>query len=254
MMRSMATEHPIYALLNYHFFGDMALEYLVGVILFSVNSPYDQSMAFGASGSMCYIYAEFSNTSILEDFPTEIATNGLQYLPKHRYVKYGASYYSIIKAFVTSYVKAYDVTNALYYDSKEDIQNDSELQTWAARSTVVWGVNDFPSAFTGYDDLITLVTNLVFQSEIKHHFMNGRVSWHSQAAPFSAPALYNASLPTEKGVDVDPFECTIPSNVFPLLSYITVRFFRPIPTDKSVLSAYSTSPFSDESVLEDAIA
>jgi len=247
MMRSMATEHPIYALLNYHFFGDMAIEYLGGVILLSVDSPYDQSMAFGASGSLRYIYAEFSNTSMAGDFPADIADNGLEYLPNHRYVKYGATYYSIIKTFVTAYVQA-------YYDSEEAIQNDSELQTWAARATVVWGVNDFPSAFTGYDDLIKLVTNLVFQSDIKHHFMNGRVSWHSQAAPFSTPALYNASLPTEKGVDVDPFDYVIPSDVFPLLSYMAVRFFRPIPTAESVLSAYSTSPFSDESMLEEAIA
>ncbi|KAI9984768.1 hypothetical protein PInf_006196 [Phytophthora infestans] len=220
MMRSMATEHPIYALLDYHFFGDMALEYLGGVILFSVDSPYDQSMALGASGSMRYIYDEFSNTSMKNDFPAEIAKNGLEYLPNHRYVKYGATYYSIIKTFVTSYVKA-------YYDSEEAIQSDSELQTWAARASV---------------------------SEIKHHFMNGRVSWHIQAAPFSAPALYNTSLPTEKGVDVDVFDYVVPSDVFPLLSYMAVRFYRPIPAAKSVLSAYTTSPFSDETVLQDAIA
>ncbi|RLN26332.1 hypothetical protein BBO99_00004914 [Phytophthora kernoviae] len=247
MMRSMAEDHPIYALLNYHFFGDMALEYLGGVILFSVDSPYDQSMAFGASGSMRYIYAEFSNTSMAEDFPAEIANNGLEYLPNHRYVKYGSTYYTIIKNFVTAYVKA-------YYDSEEVIQTDSELQTWASRTTLVWGVNDFPSSFTGFDDLIQIVTNLVFQSAVKHHFMNGRVSWHSQAAPFSAPALYNAPLPTEKGIDVDPFDYVIPSDVFPLLSYMAARFFRPIPTAQSVLSAYTTAPFANETVLSVAIA
>ncbi|POM81171.1 Hypothetical protein PHPALM_894 [Phytophthora palmivora] len=143
MMRSMAEEHPVYALLNYNFFGDMALEYLGGVILFSVNSPYDQSMAFGASGSMRYIYAEFSNTSMNKDFPADIADNGLEYLPNHRYVKYGATYYSIIKTFATPYVKA-------YYNSEEAIQNDSELQTWAARATVVWDSKGCTPANTGY--------------------------------------------------------------------------------------------------------
>ncbi|KAG3094635.1 hypothetical protein PI125_g16530 [Phytophthora idaei] len=83
--------------------------------------------------------------------------------------------------------------------------------------------------------------------------MNGRVSWHSQAAPFSAPALYNTPLPTEMGVDVNPFDYVIPSDMFPLLSYMAVRFYRPVPSDKSVLSAYTTSPFSDETVLEEAI-
>ncbi|EGZ14141.1 hypothetical protein PHYSODRAFT_512894 [Phytophthora sojae] len=247
MMRSMAKEHPIYALLNYHFFADMAMEFLGGVNLLSAGSPYDRVAAFGASGSVRYLFAEFANTSIAVDFPADVADNGLKYLSNHRYVKYGATYYSIIKTFVTSYVKA-------YYDSEEAIQNDSELQTWAARATVVWGVNDFPSAFTGYDDLVKLVTNLIFQNAVKHHFMNGRVTWHSQAAPFSASALYNAPLPTEKGVEVDPFDYVIPSNVFQLLTGLAAGFFRPIPAANSILNAYSTSPFSDEAVLKDAIA
>lgn len=47
---------------------------------------------------------------------------------------------------------------------------------------------------------------------------------------------------------------SIPFDVFPLLSYMAVRFYRQIPLAESVLSAYTTSPFSDETVLEDAIA
>ncbi|EGZ14140.1 hypothetical protein PHYSODRAFT_303408 [Phytophthora sojae] len=191
MMRSMAKEHPIYALLNYHFFADMAMEFLGGVNLLSAGSPYDRVAAFGASGSVRYLFAEFANTSIAVDFPADVADNGLKYLSNHRYVKYGATYYSIIKTFVTSYVKA-------YYESEEAIQNDSELQT--------------------------------------------------------TPALYNASLPTEKGVMVDPFDYVIPTSAFLALSGMAVRFFRPIATTNSVLSAYSTSPFSDEAVLADAIA
>ncbi|KAE9292287.1 hypothetical protein PR003_g24791, partial [Phytophthora rubi] len=68
------------------------------------------------------------------------------------------------------------------------------------------------------------------------------------------PALYNASLPTEKGVEVDPFDYVISSDVFLALSGMAARFFRPIPTANSVLSAYSAAPFSDEAVLADAIA
>ncbi|RLN51876.1 hypothetical protein BBJ28_00025915, partial [Nothophytophthora sp. Chile5] len=237
----------IYALLNYHFLGDMALEYLAGVELLAVDTAYDQSMAFGASGSIRYIYAEFSNTSMKSDYPADIADNGLDYLPNHRYVKYGAIYYSLIKNFVSAYVIA-------YYESDQAIQSDVELQTWAARATIVWGVNDFPASFTGFEDLIQLVTNLVFQSSIKHHFMNGRVTWHSQVAPFSATALYNTPLPTEKGVEVDPFDYVIPSDVFPLLSAVVVAFFRPIPVVESILSAYSTAPFANETVLEAPIA
>ncbi|CAH0478157.1 unnamed protein product [Peronospora belbahrii] len=247
LMRSMAETHPIYALLNYHFFGNIGLEFLSVLVLFSVDSPFDRSVAFGASGSVRAAYDELQKLSITDDFPSDIAKNGLEYLPNHRYVKHGATYYSIIKTFVTKYIKA-------YYDSEDAIQSDMELQTWAVRASIVWGVNDFPLAFKGYEDLIKLVTNLVFRNAVKHHFMNGRVTWHSQAAPFSTPALYNTPLPTRKGVKVDPFDYVITSDLFPALSAVAAQFYRPIPLAQSVLSAYTTPPFSSETILKGAIA
>jgi hypothetical protein len=247
MWRSMSPEHPIYALLNYHFFCDMGLEYVGGTVLFSVDTPFDQSMAFGASGSMRFVYSMFSNFTVSYDHPTEMNDTGLSYLPKHRLVKYGDKYYAAIKEFVTSYVKA-------YYTSEEAVQQDPELQTWAARSSAIWGVNDFPSSFSSYDDLIKIVTHLIFQNAVKHHFMNGRESWHNHAAPFSSTALYNTPLPTEKGVEVNPADYFIPSDIFPLMAYMVVRFFRPIPDNYSALQAYTTSPFTTESVLDAPIA
>ncbi|OWY94450.1 hypothetical protein PHMEG_00035815, partial [Phytophthora megakarya] len=259
MMRSMAEEHPIYALLNYHFFGDLALETLAGKVLFSVDSAYDQSFAFGASGSLRFNYAELNDTSVAKDFPAEIAENGLQYLPNHRYIKYGAMYYSIIKSFVTSYVNA-------YYSSDDAIRNDVELQTWAARVRALANGGEVgnPTFRRFWDSseignppssgLINMLTNFVFRSSVKHHFMNGRVSWHSIAAPFSTPALYNTRLPTQKGVRVNPFDYAIPSEKFPAVSALAVSFYRPMPATETVLRAYTTAPFSDEPVLEDAIA
>ncbi|CAH0478139.1 unnamed protein product [Peronospora belbahrii] len=182
LMRSMAETHPIYALLNYHFFGNIGLEFLSVLVLFSVDSPFDRSVAFGASGSVRAAYDELQKLSITDDCPSDIAKNGLEYLPNHRYVKHGATYYSIIKTFVT------------------------------------------------------------------------KVTWHSQAAPFSTLALYNAPLPTRKGVKVDPFDYVIPSDLFPALSVVAAQFYRPIPLAQSVLSAYTTPPFSSETILKGAIA
>ncbi|KAG7400314.1 hypothetical protein PHYBOEH_006254 [Phytophthora boehmeriae] len=247
MMRSMAEAHPIYALLNYHFFGNLALEYLGGITLFAVGTPFDKTTAYGASGFLRSALDEISKTFINEDFPTEIANRGLTYLPKNRFVKYGCKYYEAGKKFVTSYVRA-------YYTSNKAVQADKELQTWAARCSVLEGVNGFPSSFRGVDDLVKIVANLVFQNSVKHHFMNGRVSWHSQAAPFSGLALYSAPLPTEKGATVNPLDYAVPSDLFAVMSFLVAGFYRPIPASISALQAYTTLPFTNEKVLEQPIA
>lgn len=248
MIRSMAVEHPIYALLDYHFFGNFALENRGGAILFVRGAPYDRSMAFGAGGSMRYIVDEFANTTLADDLPTIIHDRGLSHLPSHRYVRYGSPYYSAVKAFVTSYVK-------VFYTSDAAIQSDSELQTWAKRASEVSVVNGFPTKFADVDTLVRLVTHLVFQNAVKHHFMNGAVSWHSVGAPFSAPALYGSKpLPASKGEQVDPLNYAVPSDVFAPLSYMAARFHRPILPKFSALQAYTTPPFSNESSLAAPIA
>ncbi|CAH0519331.1 unnamed protein product [Peronospora belbahrii] len=222
LMRSMAETHPIYALLNYHFFGNIGLEFLSVLVLFSVDSPFDRSVAFGASGSVRAAYDELQKLSITDDCPSDIAKNGLEYLPNHRYVKHGATYYSIIKTFVTKYIKA-------YYVSEDAIQSAMELQTWAVRASIVWGVNTFlwPSR---------------------------AIKTSSNSLPICTLALYNAPLPTRKGVKVDPFDYVIPSDLFPALSVVAAQFYRPIPLAQSVLSAYTTPPFSSETILKGAIA
>ncbi|KAG7400315.1 hypothetical protein PHYBOEH_006255 [Phytophthora boehmeriae] len=247
MMRSMAEVHPIYALLDYHFFGNFAIEYLGGEVLFSPGTLFDNTAAYGATGFLRGALEELSRTSVMDDFPTEIANRGLKYLPQSRYVKYGGKYYGIIKKFVTSYVHA-------YYPSKKSIQADQELQLWATRCSVLQGVNGFPASFEGFDDLVKVVANLVFQNSVKHHFMNGRVTWHSQAAPFSGLALYSSPLPTEKGVTVNPLDYAVPSDLFPTVSYLVTSFYRPIPASISALQAYTTLPFTNEKVLEQPIA
>ncbi|KAG2526525.1 hypothetical protein BBO99_00002973 [Phytophthora kernoviae] len=247
MMRSMAEVHPIYALLDYHFFGNLAIEYLGGQVLFSTGTSFDNTTAYGATGFLRGALDELSRTSVMDDYPTEIANRGLKHLPQSRYVKYGSKYYDIIKKFVTSYVHA-------YYPSKKAVQADKELQTWAARCSVLQGVNGFPSSFKGFDDLVKIVANFIFQNSVKHHFMNGRVTWHSQAAPFSSLALYNSPLPTQKGVTVNPLDYAVPSDLFPVVSYLVTSFYRPIPASVSALQAYTALPFANEKGLKQPIA
>ncbi|KAE9003100.1 hypothetical protein PR002_g17432 [Phytophthora rubi] len=73
MMRSLATEHPIYALLDYHFFADFGREYFARRELLSPGTPYDLVTGYGATGSLRAVMREFETTSIALDLPTDLA-------------------------------------------------------------------------------------------------------------------------------------------------------------------------------------
>ncbi|KAF4041020.1 Lipoxygenase [Phytophthora infestans] len=186
MMRSLSTEHPVYALMDYHLFADFGMEYFARRELLSPGTPYDQVTGYGATGSLRAVMREFKTTSVDLDLPTDLAAR--ESLVDYR-----------LNRGLWKYMKA-------YYTTKEAIRDDTELQTWAERSSQLEHIHGFPSAFTGYDDLVRVLTHFIFENAIKHHFMSGHASWHSIAPPFHGSALYNKPLPTKKGEEVDPLD------------------------------------------------
>ncbi|OWZ11906.1 hypothetical protein PHMEG_00015015 [Phytophthora megakarya] len=128
---------------------------------------------------------------------------------KHRYIKYGTTDYSILKLLIPS--TRMPIT----------IQRKLLRAMWNCRHSIFLRQSFWERRISlQYLQITMILTSLAFQREIRLHFMSGRVSWHSQAASFSTPALYNTLLPTEIDVRVDPFDYAIPSDVSPLMSYI----------------------------------
>ncbi|RLN02309.1 hypothetical protein BBJ28_00021320, partial [Nothophytophthora sp. Chile5] len=242
MIRSLANDHPVYALLDYHFFADFGMEYFARRELLSPGTPYDRVTGFGATGSLRAVMKEFDTTSVQLDLRADLAARGMENLPDYRLNRYGTRYYAIIEAFVKKYVRS-------YYPDEAAVQGDAELQTWAARSSQVEYVHGFPSRFTGFADLVQVLTYFIFQNAVKHHFMNGRASWHCVAAPFNAPALYNKLLPTEKGVDVNPLDYAMSNETMPVMAYLYSWFARQVPVNASALNYYQVEPFASEDVL-----
>eukprot|EP00644_Phytophthora_capsici_P009869 jgi/Phyca11/529141/estExt2_fgenesh1_pm.C_PHYCAscaffold_390014 len=246
MIRSMAAEHPVYALLDYHFFADFGMEYFARRELLSPDTPYDQVTGYGATGSLRAVMREFETTSIALDLPADLASREVESLTDYRLNRYGLKYYIIIKRFVHKYVRA-------YYPTEDAIRSDAELQTWAERSSQLKHIHGFPSAFKDYQGLVQVLTHFIFENAIKHHFMNGHASWHSIAPPFHAPALYNKPLPKTKGVEVNPLDYAAPSEIVPTMAYLYSWFTRQVPMNASALNSYQTEPFTRETQLGEPI-
>jgi len=246
MIRSLSSEHPVFALLDYHLFADFGMEYFARRELLSPGTPYDQVTGYGATGSLRAVMREFETTSIALDLPTDLAAREVQSLPDYRLNRYGTRYYDIIRTFVGRYVRA-------YYPTEDAVRGDAELQTWAERCSRLEHIHGFPSSFTGYDGLAQVLAYFIFQNAVKHHFMNGHASWHSIAPPFHASALYNKPLPTKKGVEVNPMDYAVPSEMVPEMAYLYAWFTRQVPLNASALNFYETDPFASEAVLAEPI-
>jgi hypothetical protein len=240
------SEHPVFALLDYHLFADFGMEYFARRELLSPGTPYDQVTGYGATGSLRAVMREFETTSIALDLPTDLAAREVQSLPDYRLNRYGTRYYDIIRTFVGRYVRA-------YYPTEDAVRGDAELQTWAERCSRLEHIHGFPSSFTGYDGLAQVLAYFIFQNAVKHHFMNGHASWHSIAPPFHASALYNKPLPTKKGVEVNPMDYAVPSEMVPEMAYLYAWFTRQVPLNASALNFYETDPFASEAVLAEPI-
>lgn len=240
MIRSMAPNHPVHALLQYHFATNFAIENRSRSSLFSVNSTFDQTFAFGAAGALKFAM-HTSEYMVDEDFHAELEVKGLTDTP-HRMARCGLVFYDAIQDFLSSYLEA-------FYANESEIQNDLELQIWANRTAAQRSVRGFPGKFTGFADLTNILTNLVFQSTARHYMMHGPTTWHGIAAPFTTPALWNKPLPTAKRTKLNPLDYTMPVEFLPMLSEFAASAMRPVPEHLSMLKAYGVAPFVNETKL-----
>ncbi|KAI9909814.1 hypothetical protein PsorP6_010647 [Peronosclerospora sorghi] len=246
--RTMAASHPVRALVLRHVALDFGLEHEARRVLFNASTPLDQTFGLGARGCLRYLEHSRTRVSILDDVDHDVQMRGIDALP-HKYVTYALLHAHAIASFVRAYL-------AVYYPDADAIQRDVELQAWAAACARIPHLHDFPPAFPDPATLASVLTRLIFQTVVKHHAMNGDVTWTTVAMPFGAPALWKP-LPNAKERDghapINVFEYVQPRTAFPSLVFLTALFYRPRPSGATLASAYHVAPFSDDPRLEGPI-
>ncbi|DAZ93894.1 TPA: hypothetical protein N0F65_004741 [Lagenidium giganteum] len=249
LMRNTAPTHPINALLQHHFQVDSALELAASIQLFNKSTAVDQTLAWGATGSMRYLAHLFDKRmSMKNTFNADIKRLGNSLPRIHKYAQYGAMHHEAIETFVREYLGA-------YYRDDFAVRGDRELNAWARACAQIPHLADFPEKFENLEKLVQLVTHLVFTVTVKHHAMNGAVSWHMVSMPYSTPALWKP-LPRSKLTKEDKLdlvEYTIPPTQIRGFIMLVSLFRRDLPHDRSLLEAYNVAPFKDEANLNNVI-
>lgn len=244
VLRTLAPTHPVRALLLRALRLDLGIEKLAAELLLNTSTPLDLTFGLGAVGCTRLFAHQLAQLSMRHDFLHDVATRGVDRLPIHKYAAYGRRYYDAIAAMVGAYLRA-------YYPSDRAVEDDVEIQNWAAASASIGHLRDFPPRFETVQSLQTLLTHVLFQAFVRHHAMNGAVSWDSVSVPFSTPALWQR-LPTHKLRDnetLDVLAYSIPKTQLPLLVTLALTFRRDVPGSEALGSLFQAPVFTNESRL-----
>ncbi|ETL85680.1 hypothetical protein L917_14823 [Phytophthora nicotianae] len=248
LYRTFAEKHPVRALLMRHFALDFGLEQQAGVVLFNTSTPLDRTFGIGAAGCVRLLEDQRTRISLLDDVYSDAKERGIQQLP-HKYVAYGKLHADAISTFVGSFLD-------VYYADDDAVKTDVELQQWAVACAKIPHLHAFPAVFKDKQVLHKLLTRLIYQSVVKHHAMNGEVTWTTVAMPYSAAALWKP-LPSRKERDghpkIDVFSYLQPRELFPSMIFLSALFNRPRPEETTLKSVYHVSPFIDDPRLQPAI-
>ncbi|KAG3029249.1 hypothetical protein PC121_g5594 [Phytophthora cactorum] len=248
LYRAFAEKHPVRALLMRHFALDFGLEQQAGIVLFNTSTPLDRTFGIGAAGCVRLLEDQRTRISLLDDVYSDARERGIQQLP-HKYVAYGKLHADAISTFVGSFLD-------VYYADDDAVKTDVELQQWAAACAKIPHLRAFPAAFENKETLHKLLARLVYQSVVKHHAMNGEVTWTTVAMPYSAAALWKP-LPSRKEraghPKIDVFSYLQPRELFPAMIFLSALFNRPRPEETTLTSVYHVAPFTDDPRLHTAI-
>uniref|UniRef100_A0A673ADY8 Si:dkey-17e16.9 n=1 Tax=Sphaeramia orbicularis TaxID=375764 RepID=A0A673ADY8_9TELE len=233
-MRNLPEIHPIYKLLIPHFRYSLYSNVNGRGVLFSPKGPLTKS-SLGYDGLLEIMrrgLKEVTYTSLC--LPDNMAARGLESVPNFYYRDDGLKLWDIVNRFVKAVIE-------YYYPSDDDVQNDSELQTWIGEIfTHGFLGNKASESFNTAEEVIKFITMIIFNSSGQHATAN-----HSQFDYYTwtpnGTLLLVTPPPTTKGQSnmksiLDSFPNIGDTVIFaltvltvPMGSYPEERFDEPVP-------------------------
>ncbi len=169
--RQLAKNHPLSLLLKPHFRFMLVNNELARSYLIAPGGPVDDLLS-GTLAETMEIAREACSTWSLDEFalPTELKNRGMDdtnQLPHYPYRDDGLLLWNAIETFVSGYLK-------YFYQTKEAIAQDVELQTWAKELASDKGgkVKGMPSKIDTVEQLIKIVTTIIFTCGPQHSAVN----------------------------------------------------------------------------------
>ena len=203
-LRNLPDAHPIHKLLVPHFRYTMAINSRARKTLINDGGIIDQIFAIGTKGKIEFLHRASKSFSVdwtnIKKFAKTRGVDDPEKLPGYYYRDDGLKVFNAIEEFVR------DVVNA-FYTSDEDVETDSELQSWADDIYT----NGFPSYFGGKqghdfpqkicckEELIERCTVIIFTGSAQHASINfGQYQFYAFVP--NAPFTMRRPPPCKKGI------------------------------------------------------
>lgn len=173
-VHQLAENHPLSLLLRPHFRFMLANNHLGQQRLINPGGIVDELLAGTLGESMELVKDAYSGWNLKDfAFPTEIKNRGMDdvvRLPHYPYRDDGMLVWQAIHSFVSDYIRH-------FYPTPGDITGDTELQAWAKElsdpQTNNGGkVEGMPNTFTNVEELIEIVTTIIFICGPQHSAVN----------------------------------------------------------------------------------
>ncbi len=169
--RQLADNHPIGLLLRPHFRYMLANNFLGRERLVNTGGIIDKLLAGTLEETLTLVSNAYQAWSVKENsFPNEIANRGMDdedMLPHYPYRDDGKLLWEAIRRFVKRYVN-------IFYENGTDVQEDYELQGWAAElaDPASGNVKDMANHIENRDQLVELATTIIFTCAPQHCAVN----------------------------------------------------------------------------------
>ncbi|KAK1889175.1 Hydroperoxide isomerase ALOXE3 [Dissostichus eleginoides] len=193
-LRNLPKNHPLHKLLIPHHRFAIAIIIRGRRILLGPGGLFSKT-SLDIEGQLELMRRGLSRTTYSSlCLPENIAARGLESIPNFHFRDDAMRLWSIINSFIQSMV-------AYYYPSDSEVSADSELQEWI-NEIFYYGFlgnydSGFPSSLQTVEELIQVVTTVVFTSSALHSAGNRGQFDHLGWIP-NAPVILNKAPPTTK--------------------------------------------------------
>ncbi|XP_061535674.1 arachidonate 12-lipoxygenase, 12R-type-like isoform X1 [Phycodurus eques] len=244
LLRNVPMVHPLYKLLIPHTRYTLHINELSRTQLVGPNGVFTKAAASGGEALMKIMARSMSSITYRSlCLPDNIADRDMQDLPNFHYRDDGLQLWNIIFKYVQGVIQ-------YYYKSDDEVQQDSELQTW------IWDIFNYgflsepqtgiPQVFATVPELIKFVTMLLFNSSGQHAAVNNGQYDYGRWMPNTPPTLQRPP-PTAKGTTSEATMLqTLPPINVTVRGMVAVRVLSTQSSDFVTLGHYPEEHFTEE--------
>ncbi|MEO0967208.1 MAG: lipoxygenase family protein [Cyanobacteria bacterium J06639_18] len=248
-VNSLAARHPVNVLLKPHFEFTMAINALGDEVLINpggfVNTIWGGTLESSLNLTDQGVSDLFSNFS---DFalPRNLHLRGVDdrsILRDFPYRDDGLLFWDTLEDYVSQYI-------GIYYRSNRDVRQDFELQNWLQElrtpvSNGGLGVVSLPERLTNRDQLIDLLTQIIFTASAQHSAIAWTQYQYMAFIPNVPGSIYQP-IPTEKGMFTDENSLTnfLP-DVTPTFSQVNLMASIGTKRDPKAFTDFGVNSFQD---------